>query len=141
MLIHIVVGKLIEKHDVVEVGMTTMKEKNEAMMIALQEETEGELVVCQPIIGKGLLSAALNREIDIPKSEKFKGERSTREVDTVGTKDCLKWFVFFSIKEDDEPKEMPIRLGVIVCGIEAKRGKEGKKKLVKCFLHYGLHRM
>lgn len=61
-----------------------MKGENEATMMTLNakiKKLEGELVAYKVAVGKEMLSATLNREIDVPKPKKFKRARSTKEVD------------------------------------------------------------
>ncbi|KAK5839081.1 hypothetical protein PVK06_007840 [Gossypium arboreum] len=68
-LLNIVLGKPIGKNDAFEARMTTMKEENKATVITLNKkkikELEEELVVCRAVMGKRVLSATLNREIDV----------------------------------------------------------------------------
>lgn len=66
----------------------------------IYREIDRELVVCRVAIGKGVLSATLNREIDVPKLEKFKGERSVREVDNF-LWEMEQYFLAMSIKDNE----------------------------------------
>lgn len=56
-------------------------------------------------------------------------------------RNCAKRSMFSSIKGDDKPEKEAMRLGLIVRVIEAKKAKESKKKLVKCFLCCKRHRL
>lgn len=56
-------------------------------------------------------------------------------------RDCLNKSVFSTIKKDNELDKASMRLDSIVRSIKAKRVRENEKKLVKCFLCCGLHRM
>ncbi|KAH1031226.1 hypothetical protein J1N35_043400 [Gossypium stocksii] len=56
-------------------------------------------------------------------------------------RDCPKKSAFSTIKGDDEPDRVSMRLNSIGPSIGAKRVRESKKKLVKCFLCCGSHRI
>ncbi|KAA3461354.1 cyclin-D4-1-like [Gossypium australe] len=75
-LLNTTVAKLTEKNETLEAIMMVMKADNEATVAELHtkiEELKGELAL--------VLGGKPSRKVDAPKPEKFKGARSTREVD------------------------------------------------------------
>ncbi|MFQ6647389.1 hypothetical protein Gotur_021248 [Gossypium turneri] len=77
--------KLTERNNVLEAMMMALKEETMATTMALStriEELEGELALCQAVVGKGVLNTALSNE-DVPKLKEFVGTRSTCDVGIV----------------------------------------------------------
>ncbi|KAH1097717.1 hypothetical protein J1N35_014638 [Gossypium stocksii] len=69
--------------DAFEVMVMALEKETMALIKALNtriEELEGELTMYRAIVGKGVLGATLNHEINVSKQEKFKRARSVREV-------------------------------------------------------------
>ena len=64
--------------------LTQKNESVEAMMVAMREEMDKlkrELTTCMITIEGGVLAITPTHWVDVPKSKKFKGTRSTKEVD------------------------------------------------------------
>ncbi|KAH1031900.1 hypothetical protein J1N35_044074 [Gossypium stocksii] len=71
--------KLTERSNALEAMVMVLKEETMSMTKALNpriEELEGELALCQAVVGKVVLSVALNCE-DVPNLKEFAGTRST----------------------------------------------------------------
>lgn len=56
-------------------------------------------------------------------------------------RDYPKKSMTFVIEGDDEPDKASMRLGLILNFFKDNRVRKNEKKLVKCFLYSGLHRM
>ncbi|KAH1098346.1 hypothetical protein J1N35_015267 [Gossypium stocksii] len=93
----------------------------EAMLTTFKEEItklKGELMIYKAALNNEMLaSGPKQRAMDVLKPKDFNGTR------------------------DDEPKEAPMKLCLIVGVIKNNRAKGYEKKLMGCFLCCGLHRL
>ncbi|KAH1063816.1 hypothetical protein J1N35_028803 [Gossypium stocksii] len=77
------VKKLTERNDVLETMMKALKEETMVTTMALStkiKELEGELALCQAVMGEGVSSVALSYN-DVLKPKEFVGTRSACDVD------------------------------------------------------------
>lgn len=77
-------GKLTKRNYALEAMMMDLKGETMATMRALNsniEELKGELVLFRAALGRGVLEATLNQEIDVLKLKEFAETRSASDVD------------------------------------------------------------